>query len=245
MPEIMENTQGYETDSLPDRANLWEHQKASLMASVITETGIASQKLNLSEELIQAHYALEHNPTRGGDAADVAMLHRCLMANADVITMLCDKQLSPYSELYDANPDKFADMPTTEFIDTAQELVALCELKDRLNLRMSPLESELSSLVSAIAAEELHQDPNLGASFADFAKGALSELAADAESRQGIAYWIDEGLSAVYEGSYDKTPREIQIALKEFFESALSMIKSRVSAIEQKQQEILDSQKQG
>jgi len=149
----------------------------------------SAQELQISRETLEQVRAREIEKSRERIEQDV------------------DTVLSPFEELYNANPERFANMPTSEFMEIGQELV-------KIKMRIARMESgarrqqfyeenidqyfESKTLVPAYNVEQMTRD-------------YMHLLALNDEAKKSTI----AGVEAIYEDFFDKSPHQMMDSIKE------------------------------
>ena len=158
-------------------------------------------------------------------------------------------RINVYQEIYDSNPDRFANMPTSEFIEFTRKFEAVDQdfsnLEDKFNKGVSLLETIDTALNNKrrTADEERYihavrdKDPNRY-SYSPF--GDLLELVADGEeldqdTRNDIRKKFDD--IAYGDDAFDKSPKQMLTEERELVEN---LLEHGVQALVKKAKEITD-----
>lgn len=151
-----------------------------------------------------------------------------------------DITLSPYEELYDLNPDKFANMPTSEFMKTAKEFSRTTNYikwvssnKDELDKVLSVFKNSLEKGEDMISIR--YKDAMLYSQ-----ERLVKVLNPEYEERQTM----HERLVGIMDGEFDKTPRQIVEAKADFLKEYMEKVNSRIVRLQKSRQDILDAAKQ-
>lgn len=151
-----------------------------------------------------------------------------------------DHVLSPFEELYDANPDRFAGMPTSEFMAIGRELSEIDYFLEAEEENLDDIEAANKDIGGYIEEErELssqwvknHFD-GLVDSVWDWGKGRGVEYK---EFRDGEK---EREFDPIYEGSFDKTPREKMDAIKAMSDRYIAKIREKRDATQTKRDELI------
>ena len=154
----------------------------------------------------------------------------------DAITELSDKKLTPFEELYDLNPEAFATMPTSEFMDVARKF---SDANAKLELWEAALTHTLADdIAKAIEEKQTMTFREARDSFA----GVYRNLVTNADSVR-IDDDPTEAIGAIFEDSFDKTPREVMTEVKTLADKYTARLKEHRDAARAKRDEIINTYK--
>lgn len=155
----------------------------------------------------------------------------------------------PFEELYDLAPETFANMPTSEFMEVTKQLITL---KRKLNyenqglhtaqhiseeLRESFLERRRGlrwDSTGSIGGSSIYKG-DVSAVIEEIQDALLMPGFKDNEEYDRITHEVDDKYRAVFEGSFDKTPRQIVEGVIELTDGYAQQIAGKVQeALRQK-----------
>lgn len=151
-----------------------------------------------------------------------------------------DRTLSPFEELYDTNPDRFASMPTSEFMALGRELSGIDKQFEEMNPWFDKFVRGAQTIDKCIEAKQRFP---LG--FVEDHFGNLGGVMEDAgllgkdEEQQTTYDELEREYDSIFEGSFDKTPREQANALKAMTDKYIAKIQEKRDAMKAQRDELI------
>lgn len=149
-----------------------------------------------------------------------------------------DRTLSPFEELYDTNPDRFASMPTSEFMALGRELSGIDEWFEELNPEFNDLVRGAQTIDKCIEAKQSFPSNFVDKHFTDLASAL--EMAGLAGKDKEIGHdELEREYDSIFEGWFDKTPRERANALKAMTDKYITMVREKRDAMKAQRNELI------
>lgn len=135
----------------------WDHDKAEDIAQAMRQSSIAGGYLSNqvgtegeqhSAQIEQAQSDIKEAIYSGEKPINIAMMERAISRTKEQFTSAIDQKSQPFEILYDLNPDKFAAMPTKEFVALVEEL-------QRLEVGIQNAQTGLDSINDEFTEEKL------------------------------------------------------------------------------------------
>jgi hypothetical protein len=220
----------------PDESKLWDHDKTETISAAIRTDGVDNDDFKVAirdrdREKQSSDRRFSENARMGifqkgaeeRRTAEREGIKRKAQDRIDSIT-------APYEDLYDTNPDAFANMPTKEFIEVAQPLAEAAREVEFYKDGLSDLEFYKDKIGKGL---DSRQPVDYGF-MRDCVSAATVFLPLPKEQ-------TSERLKDIFEESFDKTPRQTMQAYQDLVNKYLGMLENGKSTAEKLRQEILDS----
>lgn len=141
------------------------------------------------------------------------------------------RQLSPYEELYSSNPDAYANMPTHEFMEHANEFVQLASLIEGFTSAVERFSAEQKIFLDAIDAKKLATQEMLR----EFTMAAEQDLGLNEEELDAL----DRRIAEAGEDDFDKSNLDKMQGYKAIIDEYVDTAKARLAETEQRRNEML------
>lgn len=223
----------------------WDNDKAETMAAVVEDSGMVDYALEEGTTLVKGLQRPEPLlPPKNIFEPTHNELRKKLGELGDQITQITDKKLSPHAELYDLNPEKFASMPTSEFMDTAKELATL----DETVKYDERAKQEIAICRNSFMQADRDRQPVSVRSLEEFARLIYSATSPKDEDPAAEAHYAEydqvlEAIKAIDERSYDQPPRQTHEEYKKLVDPWLDKFVAKRDADLKARQDFLDSQR--
>lgn len=135
--------------------------------------------------------------------------------------------LSPYEELYDTNPDKFATMPTAEFMELGKALIEAARDASEAEYGIERIQHYAGLIQGGINGKIMTDQPTLNALIFE----AMS-IGADRDALEGAIKIPDED-------RFDKSPHEIMEGYLELLNGYKQKLEEKLTAARNKRQTLL------
>ncbi len=163
-----------------------------------------------------------------------------LRKSSERVAKVADQVLSPFEELYDLNPEAFANMPTSEFMAVAKELKEI----DRATREKSEYLAEVEGYVTEVD-ELIAEGKELTTSAVYEVFNRLADIAwgkpdgPDSGYNEFCEAEEKQYFDPIFEGSFDKTPREKMNGVKAMYQNYASRIKEGRDAARAQREQLI------
>ena len=141
------------------------------------------------------------------------------------------QNLSPHEELYESNPDAYANMPTHEFMERAKEFVQLDSLIEGFAFAVESFAAEQKKFHEAIDAKQMATPEMLR----DFTLSAEQDLGLNEAELDAL----DKRIAAAGEDDFDKSNLDKMQAYKAIIDEYVETAKTRLVETQQRRNEML------
>lgn len=227
-----------------DSEGRWDEQKAATMAALLQEDRNTSSTLGHLGDAIVSQNAIRADPNHEDPLVNDLFeksertpqnLSAHITEVAKGVSREADKVMSPFIELYDLNPDKFAAMPTSDFMEIANKFAALTETIEQDTESEKRLQQWRNRFVESLAeGKEIVTDSN-------YRTDILGDITRVLRPDDDTLSAIDAREKDIYTGYFDKTPRQITQASSDFLADYLSQVSAAIAASKKSRQDIIDA----
>jgi len=166
-----------------------------------------------------------------GEVRDMAVDR--LQTSGDRLSRVVNGELKPYEEFYDSNP-KYANIPTKQFLEEARLYMGFVFDIEVNSKALELIETSITNLDA-----DLHDGNRAPGRNVDMDN--VGTLIAGALGFDNEAYSkLNDEIKAIYEDSYEKSPRKIDEQKRAFVGLYAEKIRSRIDEMNKRREQILE-----